>query len=126
MNNDNNKNLVSIKGGVYFILNSSGETINSVIVSYYSGWKQERFIQKIENLYNLEMAESGCLFTYQTTEANNKDHWDVDFRTTTGKAVSYRKQKCHIQDNDNGVVILNVTKDFKLYIRFSNSGGCYI
>ncbi|BBG58524.1 hypothetical protein [Providencia rustigianii] len=134
MDNENNifKNISQnseyesvLKNGSFFILNSSGETINSIVVSYYSGDKGEKTTQKIDKLEHLEMAGSGCEFIYSIMAWSDTDYWDVDFRISTGKAISHRKQACNIRYWDNGVVIINIVKNFKLYIRFSNSGGCY-
>ncbi|ATG17831.1 hypothetical protein GKR56_16660 [Providencia alcalifaciens] len=113
------------KKGVFFILNSSGETINSIVVSHYSGLKGKKSTQKIDRLQNLEMADSGCEFIYKVMSGSDSDYWDVDFKTPTGKIISYRKNECNIRYWDNGVVIINVIKNFKLYIKFSESGGCH-
>ncbi|MBS0932198.1 hypothetical protein JK221_01820 [Providencia sp. JGM172] len=114
-----------IKKGAFFILNSSGETVNSIVVSYYSGLKGNKAIQRIDKLEHLEMAESGCEFTYTVMAWSHTDYWDVDFKISTGKTISYRKQACNIRYWDNGIVIINIVKDFRLFIKFSNSGGCH-
>lgn len=114
-----------IKKGAFFILNSSGETINSIVVSYYSGLKGNKTTQRIDKLEHLEMAESGCEFTYTVMAWSHTDYWDVDFKISTGKTISHRKQACNIRHWDNGIVIINIVEDFKLFIRFSNSGGCH-
>ncbi|HHR6128753.1 TPA: hypothetical protein ACS72K_000314 [Providencia alcalifaciens] len=114
-----------IKKGAFFILNSSGETINSIVVSYYSGLKGKKSTQRIDKLEHLEMSESGCEFSYTVMAWSNTDYWDIDFKISTGKTISHRKQACNIRHWDNGIVIINIVKDFRLFIKFSNSGGCH-
>lgn len=116
---------VITKNGSFFILNSSGETINSIVVSYYSGLKGKKTTQRIDRLQNLEMSEYGCEFIYKIMAGSDADYWDIDFKTSTGKIISYRKNECNIRYWDNGVAIINVIKNFKIYIKFSESGGCH-
>lgn len=111
--------------GIFFVVNSSGEEITSLVVSYYTDKKENKVTQNTAKLNNFEMTLVGCEFTYYTGNRSGSDYWDIDFRTKSGKAFSYRKNMCNIRYYDNGVIIITITKNFKVSILFSSSGGCH-